>query len=132
MGSAAMALSSVSVVCSSLLLKLWKKPTREKLSTAEYMKALELRNYGTDNMDDISVHRGLDDMGPPPDFSRFSRASSVISGVVNEFFGRSPRGGRKDLLLGAQEDGDGNDVEFLPMVGRKPQMKSKFEEMQRL
>ncbi|CAG7833653.1 unnamed protein product [Allacma fusca] len=82
MGSAAMALSSVSVVCSSILLKLWKKPTREKLSTPEYMKALELRNYGTDNFDDISVHRGLDDMGPP-DFSRFSRASSVISGRLN-------------------------------------------------
>ncbi|CAG7821286.1 unnamed protein product, partial [Allacma fusca] len=44
-----MALSSVSVGCSSILLKLWKKHTREKLSTPEYMKSLELRNYGPDD-----------------------------------------------------------------------------------
>ncbi|XP_056645001.1 copper-transporting ATPase 1 isoform X1 [Diorhabda sublineata] len=70
MASAAMALSSVSVVSSSLLLKLWSKPTKETLETAEY---LSFKNC--DNLDSISIHRGLDDVdqidGRATKFSRF-------------------------------------------------------------
>ncbi|CAH0548646.1 unnamed protein product [Brassicogethes aeneus] len=57
MASAAMALSSVSVVGSSLLLKTWKKPTKRDLETVEYLQSIDDRQ-----LDAISVHRGLDDL----------------------------------------------------------------------
>ncbi|XP_063926939.1 copper-transporting ATPase 1 isoform X3 [Zophobas morio] len=69
MASAAMALSSVSVVGSSLLLKLWKKPTARELQTEEY---LALRN--ANDLDSISIHRGIDDienLNGTPSMSRF-------------------------------------------------------------
>lgn len=68
MASAAMALSSVSVVGSSLLLKLWKKPTRRDLETPEY---LAVRNTG--ELDNVSVHRGLDD------FDQLNGSSNVFT-----------------------------------------------------
>ena len=49
MGSAAMALSSVSVVVSSLLLKMYKKPTRAALETADYLKAMQVQHYSEHN-----------------------------------------------------------------------------------
>ncbi|ODN04912.1 Copper-transporting ATPase 1 [Orchesella cincta] len=78
MGSAAMAMSSVSVVCSSLLLKMYKKPTKEKLSTVEYLKSRDNRPEN----ETISVHRGLDEIVCPPD--RLSRASLSISRYVKK------------------------------------------------
>ncbi|XP_060809040.1 copper-transporting ATPase 1 isoform X2 [Amyelois transitella] len=59
MASAAMAMSSVSVVCSSLLLKTFKKPTAEELRTPEYLQSIHL-----ERLDSISVHRGLDERIP--------------------------------------------------------------------
>ncbi|KAL4712248.1 hypothetical protein ACJJTC_011109 [Scirpophaga incertulas] len=56
MASAAMAMSSVSVVCSSLLLKTFKKPTIEQLRTPEYLQSVHV-----EELDSVSVHRGLDE-----------------------------------------------------------------------
>lgn len=76
MASAAMALSSVSVVGSSLLLKVWKKPAKRDLETTEY---LMLRNNC--ELDTISVHRGLDDIeqinGTPTALSRYTQLCEV-------------------------------------------------------
>ncbi|KAL1501048.1 hypothetical protein ABEB36_006450 [Hypothenemus hampei] len=58
MASAAMAMSSVSVVGSSLLLKLWKKPTIQDLETAEYLANRDRGN----SLEAISIHRGIDDI----------------------------------------------------------------------
>ncbi|KAF7271816.1 hypothetical protein GWI33_015361 [Rhynchophorus ferrugineus] len=71
MASAAMAMSSVSVVASSLLLKLWRKPTRRDLETTEYLASRD-----TCTLEAISIHRGLDDIeslagGSPSTLSRF-------------------------------------------------------------
>ena len=54
MGSAAMALSSVSVVCSSLLLKVYRKPAKEKLETLAYLKVKETTST-LHSDDDLSV-----------------------------------------------------------------------------
>ncbi|CAG0919018.1 unnamed protein product [Notodromas monacha] len=59
MGSAAMAASSVSVVCSSLLLRRFRKPKQEDLMTVEYVQAMRARAMALDE-DEISLHHGLE------------------------------------------------------------------------
>ncbi|XP_048243847.1 copper-transporting ATPase 1-like isoform X3 [Haliotis rufescens] len=76
MASAAMAMSSVSVVSASLLLKLFHKPTKEKLLTQDYYK-----RYAEDQeYDNISLHRGLDEDSPN---LRNSKQGSILSRLSN-------------------------------------------------
>ncbi|KRZ79301.1 Copper-transporting ATPase 1 [Trichinella papuae] len=83
MAAAAMALSSVSVVTSSLMLKLYKKPTVENLTTADFanhIARLRSAHYGS-----IEVHRGLEEFKPrkkrSPSASIQSKILSIIRSV---------------------------------------------------
>uniref|UniRef100_A0A1I7V539 P-type Cu(+) transporter n=1 Tax=Caenorhabditis tropicalis TaxID=1561998 RepID=A0A1I7V539_9PELO len=60
MAAAAMALSSVSVVSSSLLLKNFRKPTLANLYTTDFKRHQKLLESGSFQ---VQVHRGLDDSG---------------------------------------------------------------------
>ncbi|XP_054155232.1 copper-transporting ATPase 1-like [Oppia nitens] len=67
MGAAAMAASSVTVVCSSLLLRLYRKPSRQELETADeyrkYLQRLNARHRLRHDLDSLSLHRGDDSVG---------------------------------------------------------------------
>ena len=60
MGSAAMALSSVSVVTNSLWLRTYKKPTRVKLETIEYLKAIDAKATAASRLNDEGFDGGED------------------------------------------------------------------------
>jgi Cu+-exporting ATPase len=68
MASAAMACSSISVVCSSLLLKFYKKPSFSKLKTRDYLMYL---HGGKLSDDQLSIHRGIDGFDRTPTGSIF-------------------------------------------------------------
>ena len=56
MGSAAMALRSVSVVASSLMLRMYRKPARSSLETIEYLKTMHVKL----DVDDVYIQKGID------------------------------------------------------------------------
>ncbi|CAL1267350.1 unnamed protein product [Larinioides sclopetarius] len=71
MGSAAMAASSV-----------YKKPTKEKLTTPAYQEVLHKTHlHALENGDDISIHRGLDDIELPE--PKGSIKSNNLSFIMN-------------------------------------------------
>jgi Cu+-exporting ATPase len=72
--SAAMALSSVSVVVSSLLLRYFKKPSMDK-----YERDVRYRQWLLNRATGIVVHRGIDNLQR----NRSSKASSIISSIKN-------------------------------------------------
>lgn len=78
MGSAAMALSSVSVVLSSLLLKCYTKPTFEKLKR----QLGEVRTQGS--LSDVSVHIGMGELRrPSPKLSLLDRFVNYSRASIN-------------------------------------------------
>ena len=82
MASAAMALSSISVVCSSLLLKFHRKPSYEKLRTPDYLKYLE---SGRREDEQVTVQRGIDEIDPTPPVSLIE---SLKSFKISQIFGK--------------------------------------------
>ncbi|XP_041357192.1 copper-transporting ATPase 1-like [Gigantopelta aegis] len=77
MASAAMALSSVSVVLSSLFLKLFKKPQKDKMLTPDYLKTVAEDQVS----DNISMHRGMDE---DPPSTKGSKQGSLLSRLSNK------------------------------------------------
>ncbi|XP_060879763.1 copper-transporting ATPase 1 isoform X1 [Metopolophium dirhodum] len=99
MAAAAMALSSVSVVGSSLLLKIYKKPTSATLTTPEYLSRSQTE------LDTISLHRGLDDIEP----SIMIRASTS-STISKLLMGKTTVSEAENQLLNSYEDTEDHDI----------------------
>ena len=72
MASAAMAISSVSVVVSSLLLRYFKKPTID-----QYERSVHYRQWTLDKSNGIVVHRGIDNL------PLRRKTTSIISSIKN-------------------------------------------------
>merc|ERR1719312_834536 len=100
MGSAAMALSSVSVVVSSLMLKLYKKPTRSTLETVEYLKAMQAMS----ELDSVSIHDGKD-FGVS--FKK-SKSKSLLKFSIERT--PSPKKTHEDPLLSEEEPSDSEEL----------------------
>lgn len=92
MGSAAMAMSSVSVVLSSLLLKCYTKPSAEKLEG----RLGHGRRQGS--LSDVSVHIGMGDMRrPSPKLSLLDRVVNYSRASINSL--RSDKHSLNSLVL---------------------------------
>lgn len=78
MASVAMALSSISVVCSSLMLKFYKKPTYGSLKTQDYLNYL---HSGALSDSQFSIHKGVDGFE-----STGSILESIKSSRIGQFF----------------------------------------------
>ncbi|RNA28010.1 Copper-transporting ATPase 1 [Brachionus plicatilis] len=86
MASVAMALSSISVVCSSLMLRFYKKPTYGSLKTQDYLKYL---HSGALSDSQFSIHKGIDGFETTGSILESIKSSRIgqlfISKEVNTF-----------------------------------------------
>lgn len=105
MAAAAMALSSVSVVTSSLLLRTFRKPTYGTLYNNEFKKHAKFLESGQFL---VSVHRGLDDAGVYRASSRLSVISSKMGSLLGStssiISGNGRRSNKKEQLLGSDTE----------------------------
>ncbi|XP_033744011.1 copper-transporting ATPase 1-like isoform X2 [Pecten maximus] len=104
MASAAMAMSSVSVVMSSLFIKTFKKTSRQKYLTSNYMKQFE----NDQELDNISIHRGIEE-------ERYSREGSKQGSILSRLSGKKKPVTTDHLSLldtASLSDSDG-EVEFI-------------------
>jgi Cu+-exporting ATPase len=107
MASAAMALSSISVVLSSLMLKFFKKPTYKDLATQEYSNFLRCK--GDADGENISIHRGIDGFDVTPDGSL---KSSLKASRIGKFIGGKSQENKHDQKSLLDIDADDDEIEF--------------------
>merc|ERR1719490_75652 len=105
MGSAAMALSSVSVVVSSLMLKTYRKPKRADLETVEYLKAMQ----AVSELDSISIHDGKSEFDV---HSQKSKSRSLLRFIERT---PSPKKPSKRYLLDGEEEEDEEMIKTSPV-----------------
>jgi Cu+-exporting ATPase len=78
MASVAMAMSSISVVCCSLTLTFYRKPSVASLRTPEYTRLVQSGSGGALRDEQISLHRGVDGYDKTPTGSLFDSIKSKI------------------------------------------------------
>ncbi|CAN8012567.1 unnamed protein product [Ixodes pacificus] len=105
MGSAAMAMSSVSVVCSSLLLRRFHKPTRASLETQQYHQETQRQSrMSSSDYDDLSVHCGLDDARPRSSRFKASLLGSSFTVLFSNLTGYRAEKTKQGHLLAKDDD----------------------------
>nr|CAD7412864.1 unnamed protein product [Timema cristinae] len=97
----------------------YKKPSKERLETAEYIAAMNARSAALNECDSLSIHRGLDDIERP----NFSRSTSS---TLSRLFGRGKPEG--EGLLAASNDLEDLDIviDFSGLGGREKEQNQMF------
>lgn len=101
-----MAASSVSVVTSSLFLKLYKKPRKEEFMTSDYLSHIARLKALGDN--DIIVHRGLEDFKSARGGGGYSPSVSLRSRLSTAFRSGKETEPTKQSLLANEDEQQGS------------------------